>query len=100
MIDDRLDLPASPSPSKCPEADRLRALGMLMMRHYFQVARMHETTYAHDLEGMLSSLRDARALFLDYCDLEKNRNDIALLGEFNATERKIVAFLERRRAAS
>jgi hypothetical protein len=100
MIDDRLDLPASPPPSKCPEADQLRALGMLMMRHYYKVAKMTETAYARDVEGMLASLRDARTMFLDYADLENNQNDIELLGEFNATERKIVAFLEQRRAAS
>jgi len=100
MIDDRLDLPASPSPSKCPEADRLRGIGMLLMRHYFQIAKMYETTYAGDVEGMLASLRDARNMFLDYCDLENNEGDIKLLREFNATERRLVAVIEGRRAAS
>jgi len=80
--------------SGCPEAARLREMGIMMFRHYYVLAEMTETAYGRDPRRMLESLRKGRELYLEF--LHGAEPDKTLMAEFAAVEAKTLAAMERR----
>jgi hypothetical protein len=77
---------------RCPEADRLREIGMMMFRHYYVVAQMTEAGYGRDPERVLDSLRKGRELYLSF--LYGAEPDKTLMAEFADVEARTLATIE------